>query len=159
MIHRDLESLPCPGLPAGLTVRSVRRVPEDASDGVALDDAAALAVRADPGITDPPGTLADYLRSLPQTTRLFAAVDDTGAVRATSGSGVFGREASVLFVNTDPSWRGRGVARAMTATALRAARTGGARRASLVATEAGTSLYRRLGFESAGRMTRFFRAA
>jgi ribosomal protein S18 acetylase RimI-like enzyme len=159
MIHHDLESLPSPGLPAGLTVRPVRRLPEDALDGVPLHDAAALAVLADPGITDPPETLADYLRSLPPTTRLFAAVDDAGAVRATSGSGVFGPEASVLFVNTDPSWRGRGVARAMTAAALRAAHADGARRASLVATDAGTSLYRQLGFESAGRMTRFFRIA
>lgn len=159
MVHRDLQSLPRPALPTGLTLRPVRRLSDDAADGVPLEDAAALAVRADPGITDPAETLADYLRSLAPTTRLFAAVDDTDAVRATSGSGIFGREASVLFVNTDPSWRGRGIARAMTAAALRAAQLCGAQRASLVATELGVRLYVSLGFEAAGPMTRFFRAA
>ncbi|HET6909730.1 MAG TPA: GNAT family N-acetyltransferase [Mycobacteriales bacterium] len=159
MIHHNLWSLPRPALPSGLTLRPVRRRSGDAFDGVLLEDAAALAVLADPGITDPPDALADYLRSLAPKTRLLAAIDDSGAVRATSGSGVFGHEASVLFVNTDPSWRGRGIARAMTAAALRVARSGGARRASLVATDAGAPLYRRLGFQAAGTMTRFFRQA
>jgi ribosomal protein S18 acetylase RimI-like enzyme len=89
---------------------------------------------------------------------LFAAVDGEGAVRATSGWGVFGTQASVIFVNTDPDWRGRGIGQAMTAAALRAAGDRGARQASLDATDAGRSIYRRLGFESAGRATRCSRA-
>ena len=140
-------------------LRPVRRRTADAFDGVLLADAAALAVLADPGITDPPEALADYLRSLAPETRLFAAIDDSGTVRATSGSGVFGNTASVFFVNTDPAWRGHGSAQAMTAAALRAARSGGAGRASLVATDAGAPIYRRLGFQAAGKMTRFFRHA
>jgi ribosomal protein S18 acetylase RimI-like enzyme len=71
--------------------------------------------------------LADYLRSLPSTFSLFAAVDNDGKVRATSGCGVFGRYATVLFVNTDPGWRGRGIGQAMTAQALTAARRGGSK--------------------------------
>jgi ribosomal protein S18 acetylase RimI-like enzyme len=159
MVHRDLSALARHALPGELTFRAVRRLDDDPTDGVPLNDAAALAALADPGITDPPETFADYLRSLAPTTRLFAAVDGSGAVRATSGAAVVGAEASVLFVNTEPSWRGRGIARAMTAAALQSAQLRGARRASLVATDVGVRLYLSLGFEAAGRMTRFFRAA
>ena len=59
MVHRDLQSLPHPALPSGLSLRPVRRRSVDASDGVPLHDAVALAVLADPGITDPPEALAD----------------------------------------------------------------------------------------------------
>ena len=44
-----------------------------------------------------------YLRALPAATRLFAAVDGDRVVRATSGCGVFGATASVMFVNTAPT--------------------------------------------------------
>jgi len=81
-----------------------------------------------------------------------------GAVRATSGAGSFGSEATVIFVNAESGWRGRGIGGAMTAAALRAARDAGARRASLDASAAGLSLYLRLGFEVVGPMTRFARA-
>jgi ribosomal protein S18 acetylase RimI-like enzyme len=92
-------------------------------------------------------------------TRLFAACDGDDVVRATSGCNVLGTAASVMFVNTDPGWRGRGIGRAMTAAALRAARDAGAAQACLDATEAGLSLYRRLGFVPVTRTTRFFRTA
>ncbi|MEA2282061.1 MAG: Acetyltransferase domain [Solirubrobacteraceae bacterium] len=78
-------------------------------------------------------------------------------MRATSGSGTFGIEATVLFVNPDPGWRGRGIGRAMTAAALRAAQSSGAQRACLDATHAGLSIYLRLGFEVVARTTRFAR--
>lgn len=127
---------------------------DDAPDGASLTDAAAAARRADPEITDPQA-LVDYLQSLPSAFGLFTAVDDAGVVRATSGSGAFGTTASVIFVNTDPGWRRRGIALAMTATALRSAEQSGARHAGLDASDAGRELYVRLGFQAATPVTRF----
>jgi GNAT superfamily N-acetyltransferase len=98
---------------------------------------------------------ADHLRSLPASFRLFAAVDEDRAVRATSASGRFGTEATVIFVNTDPEWRGRGIGQAMTAAALRSARDCGALRAGLDASAAGARIYLRLGFQAITRTTRF----
>jgi hypothetical protein len=61
----------------------------------------------------------------------------------------------VIFVNTDPDWRRLGIARAMTATAARAAKQSGARLAGLDHSDAGTQLHLRLGFEAATPTTRF----
>jgi GNAT superfamily N-acetyltransferase len=158
MICRDLHSVPAIPLPRELVLRAVRRLVDEAPDGVSLEKAAAAAMFADRRITDSPGAFADYLRSLPPAIRLFAAVDGDGTVRGTSGSGAFGAEANVIFVNTDPGWRGRGIGQAMTAAALLAARARGARQACLDATDAGRSIYLRLGFEAVARTTRFFRA-
>jgi hypothetical protein len=83
----------------------VRRLADDPPDSVALKDAIAAAALADPRVTDPP-RLVDYLQSLPPAMRLFVAVDSDGAVRATAGSGAFGTEASVIFVNTAPDGAG-----------------------------------------------------
>jgi GNAT superfamily N-acetyltransferase len=154
MICRDLRTLSTVDLPSGLTLRPVRRLADDTRDGVPLAEAVAAASRADPRITDP-RALADHLRSLPSAFGLWAAVDDGGVVRATSGSGVFETAASVIFVNTDPDWRRRGVARAMTAVALGAARQAGACSAGIDASDAGRELYLRLGFENATVITRF----
>jgi GNAT superfamily N-acetyltransferase len=155
MVCRDLRALPTSTLPRELTLRPVRRLPGDAPGGVPLEEAVAAAMLADPRIDDPPTVFADYLRSLPSALRLFAALDGNGTVRATSGSGAFGMEASVMFVNTDPDWRGRGIGQAMTAAALRAAQESGARRACLDATGPGLRIYLRLGFEAISRTTRF----
>lgn len=156
----DLRTVPATPLPAGLGLRTVRRrtTGDDAPDAVALEDAVATAIRAAPEIAETPAALAAYLRSLPAGFSLFAAVDGGGAVRATSGAGAFGPEATLIFVNTEHGWRGRGIGGAMTATALRAARAAGARRASLDASSAGLSLYLRLGFELVGPVTRFSRS-
>ncbi len=154
MICRDLQQVSTYGLPCGLTLRPVRRLADDTPRGVPLAQAVAAASRADPGITNP-RALADHLRSLPRAFGLWAAVDEAGVVRATSGSGAFEATASVIFVNTDPDWRRRGIARAMTATALRAARQAGARSAGIDASDAGRELYLRLGFETATVITRF----
>jgi ribosomal protein S18 acetylase RimI-like enzyme len=156
LILPDLRTVPAPMLLDSLRLRPVRRRPDDGPGGVPLEDAVAAALRADPSIDDPRQALAGYLRSLPGATRLLAAIDGDGVVRATSGCAVFGDGADVLFVNTDPNWRGRGVGLAMTAAALRAAREHGARFACLDATDAGLSIYRRLGFEVVTPTTRFF---
>jgi GNAT superfamily N-acetyltransferase len=158
MVCRDLRTVPEVALPGELTFRAVRRLAGDGPHDVPLEDAVAAAIIAAPSIQDPPDVFADYLRSLPPAFRLFAAVDRDGAVRATSGSGAFGAEATVLFVNTDPGWRGRGIGAAMTAAALRAAAGAGARRAALDSSDAGARIYRRLGFESVGGTTRYLRA-
>jgi GNAT superfamily N-acetyltransferase len=95
---------------------------------------------------------------MPRQIRLLAAVDDDGVARATSGSGAFGSEAIVIFVNTQPGWRRRGIGRAMTAAALCAARDEGATRACLEATDAAIPTYAGLGFQRVARVTQFFRA-
>ena len=177
----DLRAVPAPALPEGLSLRPVRRhggsggggggggVPgaggihgaggvhgvSGVPDAVALEDAVATAIRAIPGIAETPRALTAYLRSLPIAFSFFAAVDAGGAVRATSGAGAFGPEATVIFVNTEHGWRGRGIGRAMTAAALCAARDAGARRAGLDASPAGLPIYVRLGFDVVGPMTRF----
>jgi GNAT superfamily N-acetyltransferase len=156
MSRPDLDTVPALPLPSDLRFQPVRRLPADPSDGVRLEDAVAAAMNAAPGISDPPDVFADYLRSLPASFRLFAAVDRDGAVRATSASGAFGTEATVIFVNTDPEWRRRGIGQAMTAAALRVARDSGARRAGLDASDAGARIYLRLGFEAVTPTTRFF---
>jgi len=157
MIFRDLRVVPGLALPPDLTLRPVRRTDDEPAGGVPLEDAVAAVRREASGTDGPPDMLASYLRSLPPSTRLFCAVDSENAVRATSGCSTFGTEASVFFVNTDPGWRRRGIARTMTATALRAALASGARRASLDSSDAGISTYRTLGFECIGRVTRFSR--
>ena len=157
MVCPDLAAVPPLPLPAELTLRPVRRLATDPPDGVPLAAAVAAARHADPRIVDPPAVFADYLRSLPPTDRLFTALDGAGTVRATSGAGVLDGVANAFFVNTDPAWRGRGIACAMTAAALRAARDAGARAGCLDATGAGLSIYRRLGFEPLAATTQFVR--
>ncbi len=138
MLCRDLEGVPLVALPGDLSLRPVRRLAGDPRDGVPLSDAVAAAMRADPGIEGKPRD---------------------GSVRATSGSGTFGTFATVMFVNTDPRWRRRGIGQAMTAAALQAARETGAHRACLDASDAGRRIYLRLGFEDIAPVTRFFRGA
>jgi ribosomal protein S18 acetylase RimI-like enzyme len=156
MVCRNLRSIPEVRLPETLAFAPVRRLPDDAPTGVSLLDAAAAALKAAPARGGSTQVLADYLRSLPPTFEFVAAVDRTGAVRATAGSGVFGVEATVLFVNTDPEWRHRGIGRAMTAGALRSAHNAGASRACLDASDAGLGMYVGLGFEPATRITQFY---
>jgi GNAT superfamily N-acetyltransferase len=159
MVRADLRNLPTGALPPPLSWRPVRRLPGDAADGVPLALAAEAALRADPRIAGPPAALASYLRGLPSSVELFAAVDPDGRVRATSGCTVTSAAAGVFFVNTDPEWCGRGIAQAMTAIALGRARRRGARHAALDATRAGVGLYTRLGFQPVARATTFTRVS
>ncbi len=157
MVCRDLRTVPGPLLPGGLTLRPVRRIPEDPPYEVSLTDAVAAAERAAPSGEVSTAALVAYLRSLPKGPRLFAAVDDDGVVRGTSGSRTFFSEAYVFFVNTDPGWRRRGVGLSMTAAALRSAAKSGATRACLDASGPGIPLYRRLGFTAVAQITQFSR--
>lgn len=158
MVLRRIQDVVNVVLPDGLVLRSVNRIATETPDAVALHDAVAVAIASDPGITEPADEFARFLTGLPSSVRLFAAVDDAGVARATSGCDVFDEYARVFFVNTEPGWRHRGIGRAMTVEALRAAASAGARRAFLHATDDGASVYRRLGFEVAGRLTRYSRA-
>jgi ribosomal protein S18 acetylase RimI-like enzyme len=150
MVRRALHDLPDVTLPAGLALRPVNRSATEAADALPLQDAVAVALASDPGITDPAEEFAGFLRSLSPSVRLFAAVDEDGVPRATSGCDLFGDYARVFFVNTMPAWRRRGIGRAMTVAALRAAASSGALRGVLDATDSGAPVYRSLGFESAG---------
>ncbi|MDQ2959997.1 MAG: GNAT family N-acetyltransferase [Candidatus Dormibacteraeota bacterium] len=76
---------------------------------------------------------------------------------ATAGCSTLDADANAFFVNTDPRWRGQGVAAAMTASALNWAHESGAQTASLDASTAGLSIYLRLGFEPVSPTTRFAR--
>lgn len=71
---------------ATLTIRPVHRVPSDPEAGRPFEAAAEACLRADPNTADVPlpGFLA-FLRSLPGSTRLLAAIDVHGEVQATAG--------------------------------------------------------------------------
>lgn len=154
MVLRDLHAVPDVELPDNLALRPVSM--GAASPGsVALEDAVAVAIASDPGITDPAAGFAAFLRGLPPSVRLFTAVDEDGVVRATCGCDVAGSHARIFFVNTEPGRRRRGIGRAMTAAALRESASSGARHAFLHATADGASVYASLGFEPVGQLTRY----
>jgi ribosomal protein S18 acetylase RimI-like enzyme len=155
MVLGDVRAATDAALPDGLDARPVHRVASEAPDAVPVQDAAAVAVVSDPGITDSADDVAGFLSGLPSSVRLFAAVDETGVARATSACHVFGEYTQVFFVNTEPAWRRRGIGRAMTLEALRAAASLGARRAFLHATNDGASVYKGVGFEDVGLLTRY----
>jgi GNAT superfamily N-acetyltransferase len=157
MVCRDLGDVPDLSLVPELTLLPVRRVDTDPADGVPLRDAVTVALRAQRDTDEPYTGLVEHLRAMPAAIKLFAATDQDGVPRGTSGCGVFGAESTVLFVNTDPGWQKRGIGSAMTSAALCAARRSGAQRACLDASEAGVAMYPRLGFEPLAPITRFIR--
>jgi ribosomal protein S18 acetylase RimI-like enzyme len=155
MVLRDIEAEEDAALPEGLELLPVNLAASEGMEAVPALDAAAAAIASDPAITGPPEEIAGFLVGLPSSARVFAAVDWKGVPHATSACHVFGEYAQVFFVATEPAWRRRGIGRAMTRGALRAAASLGARRAILHSTDAGVSLYAGLGFESAGLVTRY----
>lgn len=158
MSMRDLVMVRPAELAGQLVIRPVQLPNSEVAAGVPLHEAVALAELADPPDDDAEtGQLVKHLRSLTPAVRLFAALDAGGSVRATSGVGLFGTFAHVLFVNTHSDWRRRGVGGAMTAHALVDARETGASAAYLNASPDGTGVYERIGFETAGQVARFSR--
>ncbi|WP_299040306.1 GNAT family N-acetyltransferase [uncultured Pseudokineococcus sp.] len=121
----------------------------------ALSEAVDVAAVADPTGVGDPGVLARDLRASMPAFRFFAAVDVDGVPRATSGVGVFGSRAVVIFVNTDPAWRRRGSRRAVTAVAIADARARGAVTACLDASGSGLSINEQLGFGVVAHSSRF----
>jgi hypothetical protein len=93
MVLRDVQAVTGATLPDGLDLRPVNRVASEAPDAVPLKDAVAVAILSDLGITESADDAAEYLRALPSSVRLFAAVDERGVARATSACHVFGEYA------------------------------------------------------------------
>jgi ribosomal protein S18 acetylase RimI-like enzyme len=159
MVLGDIDHMSSASLPDSLDLRPVDRVGSGAPDAVPLKDAVTAAIRSDPGITGSADGVASFLSGLPPSVRVFAAVDETGAVRATSACHVFGEYTQIFFVSTEPNWRRQGIGGAMTAGALRGAASLGAHRAFLHSTADGGSVYKRLGFEAVGLLTRYSHAS
>jgi len=156
MVCRDLAAVPDVALPEGVGLHPVSLDPGGADGSVDLVAVTAMVVQADPAaVGENPEHMAASLRAVRPAPVFLAAVDSSGAVRATSGCRVFGHDASILFINTHQDWRRRGIGRSMTAAALHAARSAGATCAGLDATSAGASIYLSVGFESAGPMAEF----
>ena len=153
-----LAARPVNALPRGLALRAVDEHVEDPRDGVSMEQAVDVAALADStGVGNPDVLIRDLRASMPAF-RFFVVVDADGVPRATSGVGVFGSRAVVIFVNTDPGWRRRGLGRAMTAVAIADARARGAVTACLDASGSGLSIYQQLGFGVVAHNRRFSRS-
>jgi len=159
MVCLDLNAVPDLPIPDGLTFHPVLRSPADGTIGIPLAHAAAayLHAQADATATPPLDQFISYLGSLPDRARLFAAVDESGVVQATSASEATDEDARVFFISTHPSCRGRGIGTAMTAAALHDAACFGSRQASLESTHAGIGIYTRLTFEPVSAVSVYHR--
>ncbi|GFJ93677.1 GNAT family N-acetyltransferase [Phytohabitans rumicis] len=89
----------------------------------------------------------------PDVTRLAGIVDGrmVGTCTLSLGTDV----AALYCIATDPGFRRRGIATALTLDALRIARLTGRRIATLQSSSEGALVYRRIGFETVGRYQRF----
>ena len=97
MVCRDLATVPDVPLPESVSLRCVSLDPGGADGCVDLVAAAALLVEADPAAAGAdPERMAASLRAIRPAPLLYAAVDGSGAVRATSGCRVFGPDASIF---------------------------------------------------------------
>jgi len=87
--------------------------------------------------------------------RLFGGWVD-GTLVTTSGLFTGAGLAGIIAVATSEAYRGRGFGRALTAAAMEAGRAAGMTTSTLMASELGQPVYRRLGFSEVGRV-RFLR--
>jgi hypothetical protein len=156
MVLPDIHEATVSALPAGLDLRSMST--DEAGSSKWLQEVVRLAIASDPGVPGSSDDVARFIGSLPPSCRLLVAFDEGGAARASAACHVFGRFAEIFFVNTEPAWRRRGIGQAMTLAALRTAAGMGATSGMLHATEDGVSVYKRLGFEPVGMLTRYERS-
>lgn len=89
----------------------------------------------------------------PDVVRLAGIVDGRTVGTCTLSLGA--EVAAIYCVATDPQYRKRGIASALTVEALRITADSGRRIATLQASDEGVSLYRRIGFETVSRYRRF----
>ncbi|HEY7025061.1 MAG TPA: GNAT family N-acetyltransferase [Candidatus Limnocylindrales bacterium] len=157
MVLRDIQAVSGSEPPNGLVLRPVIRGSADNEQAVSLKRAADVAIASDPSAPTSPEEVISWLSGLPDSVRVFAAVDQKGIAHATAACHVFGEYTQIFFVSTEPEWRRRGIGHAMTVGVLRAAASLGARHAILHATEDGLSVYKRIGFEPIGMLTRYSR--
>lgn len=144
MISTDLADVPHPALPAPLRLTRVQLGDLTGPELPTTADFAA-AVEAEDG--PPPGSMLPVLlRWADRAVYLFAAVDRAGTIQATAAVSATGEAGMVFGVGTMHDWRGQGVGTAMTAVAVHGCLELGATTLLLDATDAGASIYRRLGF-------------
>jgi GNAT superfamily N-acetyltransferase len=148
-----------PGALAGAAAPPVGLVVEEATTRDRIADIARFAVGSlgdeSPGGSTFAATLVRLASEQPPRLRLFGGWADDRLV-STSGLFTGAGVAGIIAVATDPDWRGRGFGRALTAAAIEAGRRAGFDTASLMASDMGQPVYRRLGFEEVGRV-RFLR--
>lgn len=94
-----------------------------------------------------------YSAANPATARLAGVID--GRIVGTAVVSLESDIAAVYFIATDPAFRRRGIATALTIETLRVAREAGHRIATLQASSLGEPVYRRIGFQTVGRYRLF----
>ena len=148
-----------PNAPATSVVPPVGLVVEEANTPDRIAEIARFAVGSlgdeSPGGSTFAATLQRLATEEPPRLRLFGGWADHRLV-STSGLFTGAGVAGIIAVATHPDWRGRGFGRALTAAAIEAGRQAGFDTASLMASDMGQPVYRRLGFEEVGRV-RFLR--
>ncbi|GAB4050778.1 GNAT family N-acetyltransferase [Catellatospora paridis] len=167
-----------PGTADGLLARGARQVSDlpvmaiDVTAGADFDAPADLAIRT---VTDP-AEMSSYVQAYaepmgfdsddltpvverelgfayPEVVRLAAIIDGRTVGTCTMS---LGTDVGALYcITTDPRYRRRGIASALTLEGLRLTRESGRSIATLVASSAGEPVYRRLGFETVSRYGRF----
>jgi ribosomal protein S18 acetylase RimI-like enzyme len=150
MLADDLAAVPAVPVPAPYLLQRVAL--DEETEGVSLEEALLIDVMyggsaAAASVRDLPAE-AERLRRLPGI-HLFAALDPHGLPVATAGARVVGATAMLAAVATIPAARRRGLGRALSSAALRAAAEAGATQAFLDAATDG-ALYRPLGFTTLG---------
>jgi GNAT superfamily N-acetyltransferase len=100
---------------------------------------------------DDPILASELSRPITETDLEAWVIIREGMAVAGGWSFVHGTDCGIYAVSTAPSWRRRGLARALMRGMLDAAYRRGARTASLQSTLMGEPLYRSLGFEPVGR--------
>ncbi len=143
-MQRGLDELPPPILPAEFEITAVQ-TPEDRADWLAV---------LMQGFAEPEEARADFQAYLnhsltwPHSAWKHFLARWQGEPCAISTLLCAKLAAGIYHVTTLPAYRGRGLGKALTLAAMRAAREAGYSTAVLFATQDGYPLYQRLGFET-----------